>query len=420
MLTIKTVENGSIGNELKLKSGDILLSFDEIEVVDELDYLFYNDKTEFTMQVQRKKKIFDFEIEKDEDESLGLDFVEELTTRTCHNKCIFCFVDQMPKGFRETLYCKDDDYRFSFISGNYITLTNDTPKDLQRIMRLKLSPLYVSVHATEKNLRIAMLKNKFAGDIMEQLRQLTAAGIDIHTQVVLCKNINDGEHLQKTMEDLFSLYPKVKSLAIVPVGLTKYRDNLAEIEPSDKEFAEKVIDQVTRFSGKAFIRTGERFVFCSDEFYCLANREVPSGAFYGDYPQIENGVGLIRKFVDEFDNARRFDKVFSDKKTLIITGKSFYPTMKKLVESVSCPHKVQMIENTLFGETVTVAGLLTAKVILNQINLDKIDRILLPQNVLREFKNEFLDDITLEQFKQKTQKEVVICENDGAKFYENL
>ncbi|MEG2116916.1 MAG: DUF512 domain-containing protein, partial [Clostridia bacterium] len=250
MLTIKTVENGSIGNELKLKSGDILLSFDEIEVVDELDYLFYNDKTEFTMQVQRKKKIFDFEIEKDEDESLGLDFVEELTTRTCHNKCIFCFVDQMPKGFRETLYCKDDDYRFSFISGNYITLTNDTPKDLQRIMRLKLSPLYVSVHATEKNLRIAMLKNKFAGDIMEQLRQLTAAGIDIHTQVVLCKNINDGEHLQKTMEDLFSLYPKVKSLAIVPVGLTKYRDNLAEIEPSDKEFAEKVIDQVTRFSSK--------------------------------------------------------------------------------------------------------------------------------------------------------------------------
>lgn len=420
MLTIKSVKNNGIGKELKLKPNDILLSFDNFEAVDELDYLFYNEKENFTMQVQRRNKVFEFEIEKDESESLGLDFLEELKVRTCHNKCVFCFVDQMPKGFRETLYCKDDDYRFSFISGNYITLTNDSDEDIERIIRLKLSPMYVSVHTTDGELRKVMLKNKFAGKIMEQLEKLTKAGIEIHTQIVLCKNINDKEYLQKSMEDLFALYPMVKSLAIVPVGLTKYRENLFKIEPSDGNFASEVIDQVNKFSSMAFLKKGERFAYCSDEFYCLSEREVPNGKFYGNYPQIENGVGMIRKFVDEFESAKTQNKNFNQKKTLIITGKSFYPTMKKLVESVHAPHTVQMILNTFFGDNVTVAGLLTGKEILRQIKAEEYQRILLPQNVLREFKEEFLDDLTLEQFKAQTKIEVEVCENDGAKFFEYL
>ncbi len=420
MLTIKEIDKYSIGEELELQQGDKLLEINGIEVEDVLDYHFIESEEFFTMKIQRGQELFEFEVEKDQLEPIGLSFVEQLEIRTCHNKCIFCFVDQMAKDFRETLYCKDDDYRFSFISGNYITLTNDTEKEFERIKRLKLSPLYISVHATDPELRKVLLHNKFAGKIMEQLRELTEAGIEIHTQIVLCKGINDGEYLKKSLEDLYSLYPMVKSLAIVPVGMTQFREGLFEIPRSDKAFAEATINMVEEFSNKCYHKHKDRFVYCSDEFYCLAERQMPSGEFYGDYPQIENGIGLVRKFQDEFESVKDTKKEFDKKKTVLITGKSFEPYLRGMLESINCPHHVVGLKNTLFGDTVTVAGLLTGNIIMNFLKGTDYERVLLPQNVLREFKQEFLDNITLEQLKNETGKEIVMSENDGAKLLEIL
>ncbi len=420
MLIIKSVDEGSVGFEIGLEPNDKLLKFNGQEIEDVLDYFFIESQEEFTMTVDRAGEIHELEVEKYEDEDMGLNFVSDLETRTCHNKCVFCFVDQMPEGYRDTLYCKDDDYRLSFISGNYVTLTNDTQKDLERIVRLQLTPIYVSVHATDGEVRKNMLANRFSDKIMSQLKYLTDNGITVHTQVVLCKNLNDGPQLQKTMEDLYSMYPMVKSLAIVPVGMTKFRAGLAHIEKSDKNFAETTIDLVDAFAKKCTDEVADAFVCCSDEFYCLTDREFPNKEHYCGYPQIENGVGLVRKFIDEFEDAVQENKVFNKKKTLLVTGVSFYPHLTKLLESVSAPHKVVCVENTLFGDTVTVAGLLTGNVIYDKIKDMDFERILLPQNVLREFGDVFLDNMTLEEFKEKVNAEVVISLNHGGKLYELL
>ena len=420
MLIIKSVDEGSVGFEIGLEPNDKLLKFNGQEIEDVLDYFFIESQEEFTMTVDRAGEIHELEVEKYEDEDMGLNFVSDLDTRTCHNKCVFCFVDQMPEGYRDTLYCKDDDYRLSFISGNYVTLTNDTQKDLERIVRLQLTPIYVSVHATDGEVRKNMLANRFSDKIMSQLKYLTDNGITVHTQVVLCKNLNDGPQLQKTMEDLYSMYPMVKSLAIVPVGMTKFRAGLAHIEKSDKNFAETTIDLVDEFAKKCTDEVADAFVCCSDEFYCLTDREFPNKEHYCGYPQIENGVGLVRKFIDEFEDAVQENKVFNKKKTLLVTGVSFYPHLTKLLESVSAPHKVVCVENTLFGDTVTVAGLLTGNVIYDKIKDMDFERILLPQNVLREFGDVFLDNMTLEEFKEKVNAEVVISLNHGGKLYELL
>lgn len=420
MLTVKSVDKNSIAEELGIEKGDVLSKINGNEVEDVLDYLYLEGETEFTLEVLSNGTSYTLEVERDLDENIGLSFVEELEIRTCQNKCVFCFVDQMPKGLRNTLYVKDDDYRLSFISGSYVTLTNDTDKELDRIIRLHLSPLYVSVHATDEKVRCELLHNRFAGKIMNQLKKLTSNGIEVHTQVVLCKGLNDGDILYKTIMDLYSMYPMVKTLAIVPVGTTKYRDKLPKLMLFDKESAASVIDDVeacARYFRKVH---GEPFVYLSDEFYCIAGREVPTAENYGAYDQIENGVGLVRKFVDEFKGKMTEDKVFSSKKTLLVTGVSFYPILKKLAEEAHCPHDILCVKNDFFGNTVTVAGLLTPTDIIKQIGDKKYERIILPSTILKEFGNEFLDGSTVLDFEKRTGAEIVISPKDGGELYNIL
>lgn len=419
MLTIKTVENNSIAKELGIEVGDVLFKINGKEVEDVLDYLYLEGETEFSLEILSNGKTYTLDVERDLDEDIGLSFSDELEVRTCCNKCVFCFVDQMPKGLRDTLYVKDDDYRLSFISGSYVTLTNDSDEELDRIIALHLSPIYVSVHATDEECRSKLLKNRFAGKLMQQLEKLTSNGIEVHTQVVLCKNLNDGDILHKTIADLYKLYPKVKTLAIVPVGVTKFRKDFDGFELFDKESAAKVIDDVELCAKYFYEKHGEPFVYLSDEFYCLAEREMPEAKHYGAYDQIENGVGLVRKFIDEFNEEISADKIFSSKKTLLVTGVSFFPTLEKLLKKVGCPHEILCVENDFFGKTVTVAGLLTATDILKHIKGD-YDRIILPSNVLKEFGNVFLDGTTIEEFREKVNAEVVVSPKSGGELYKIL
>lgn len=420
MLTVKSVEKNSIAEELGIEAGDVLSTINGKDVEDILDYLYLEGETEFTLEVLSNGETYTLDVERELDEDIGLTFEEELKIRTCQNKCVFCFVDQMPKGLRDTLYVKDDDYRLSFISGSYVTLTNDSDAEIDRIIALHLSPLYVSVHATDEKVRCELLHNRFAGKLMSQLKKLTAGGIEVHTQVVLCKGLNDGDILHKTIADLYSLYPMVKTLAIVPVGTTRHREGLYSLELFDKESASKVIDEVEPCAKYFFSKHGEPFVYLSDEFYCLAGREVPTADFYGAYDQIENGVGLVRKFIEEFNEEITPNKAFSNKKTLLVTGVSFYPTLKKLIESVNCPHEILCVKNDFFGRSVTVAGLLTPTDIIAQMDDKKYERIILPSNILKEFGDVFLDGTTLSEFAEKVGCEVVVSPRSGGDLYKLL
>lgn len=420
MLTVKSVEKNSIAEELGIEAGDVLSTINGKDVEDILDYLYLEGETEFTLEVLSNGETYTLDVERELDEDIGLTFEEELKIRTCQNKCVFCFVDQMPKGLRDTLYVKDDDYRLSFISGSYVTLTNDSDAEIDRIIALHLSPLYVSVHATDEKVRCELLHNRFAGKLMSQLKKLTAGGIEVHTQVVLCKGLNDGDILHKTIADLYSLYPMVKTLAIVPVGTTRHREGLYDLKLFDKESASKVIDEVEPCAKYFFSKHGEPFVYLSDEFYCLAGREVPTADFYGAYDQIENGVGLVRKFIEEFNEEITPNKAFSNKKTLLVTGVSFYPTLKKLIESVNCPHEILCVKNDFFGRSVTVAGLLTPTDIIAQMDDKKYERIILPSNILKEFGDVFLDGTTLSEFAEKVGCEVVVSPRSGGDLYKLL
>lgn len=420
MLTVKSVEKNSIAEELGIEAGDVLSTINGKDVEDILDYLYLEGETEFTLEVLSNGETYTLDVERELDEDIGLTFEEELKIRTCQNKCVFCFVDQMPKGLRDTLYVKDDDYRLSFISGSYVTLTNDSDAEIDRIIALHLSPLYVSVHATDEKVRCELLHNRFAGKLMSQLKKLTAGGIEVHTQVVLCKGLNDGDILHKTIADLYSLYPMVKTLAIVPVGTTRHREGLYDLKLFDKESASKVIDEVEPCAKYFFSKHGEPFVYLSDEFYCLAGREVPTADFYGAYDQIENGVGLVRKFIEEFNEEITPKKAFSKKKTLLVTGVSFYPTLKKLIESVNCPHEILCVKNDFFGRSVTVAGLLTPTDIIAQMDDKKYKRIILPSNILKEFGDVFLDGTTLSEFAEKVGCEVVVSPRSGGDLYKLL
>ena len=318
MAKIIGVDKGSISYQLGIKSGDILLSFDGNPVKDILDYHYYDGMEEFVMTVSRGEQITDYEIEKDYDESLGLELDEsmELTPLRCKNKCKFCFVDQLPKGMRESLYVKDDDYRLSFVSGNYITLTNVFKEELDRIVRLHLSPLYVSVHTTDNNIKNQLVTNPEGSKTFEKLKFLTDNGIQVNTQIVMCPNENDGEVLLHTLEDLQRLRPMLKSVAVVPVGLTKHREGLYPLMPVDKEKARQTITLIDSINKKYGV-----FVYPSDEFYIKAELSLPNYEDYGDFEQIENGVGLVRMFEYEVECALcEVKKNKSKAKVSLITG----------------------------------------------------------------------------------------------------
>ncbi|MBQ8319378.1 MAG: DUF512 domain-containing protein [Clostridia bacterium] len=410
MLKITRVQKNSIGAELGLEKGDVILRFDGHAAEDELDYLYYSALEEFTITVKDGKTgaEVEVEIEKDEDESLGLEFEKNTKIRTCHNHCVFCFVDQMPKGMRESLYVKDDDPAMSFTCGNFVTLTNLSDEGLERIVRLKLSPLYLSVHTMNGALRAKLLNNRFAGKIATQIETLVKGGIEMHCQAVIVPNENDGEELAYTARELFKYYPAVRDLACVPTGLTRYREGLTEIPDVDKEYSEKLLDLVDLLNAEF----GVNFLLPADEYFVKAERPFKEKEFYGNFEQIENGIGMTAKFLSEAREALKKQgkrQLKSPKTSVLVSGVSaakanatLYAEMENAVTGLTLC--VLPVVNEFFGSTVTCTGLLTGKDMLEAVkrHLEKhaADEVILAGNTMREFEDVFLCGMTLGEFEQ--------------------
>ena len=423
MLKISKVYKNQIADELGLKIGDEVLSFDGFIVEDVLDYLYYDSLTYFTLTVKSQGEEIDFEIEKDEDESLGLEFESDnLEIKNCRNKCVFCFVDQMPKGMRPSLYLKDDDYRQSFLRGNFVTLTNVSDKEIDRIIRLNLSPLYVSVHATDCEVRKKLLGNRFAGEILEKLKKLTANGIKVHTQIVLVPSLNDGAVLDKTCHDLVALGENILSIAVVPCGITKFREGLYKIDDVDAGYSKCLIEQINFLN--SLLKTN--IITPADEFYFKAKLPLPSEDFYSDYPQIENGVGVTAKFLAEIKSSVK--KAKNDKNYLVISGTSASGFIAEQVEYVKSYVKglratVLSVENEFFGNTVNCTGLLVGKDILNavlKVDYKSYDKIILPNVCLKREEEVFLDGVTLSDITLKTGLEITVTDGTGESFVNAL
>ena len=420
---IKTVLPGSIASELELAPGDVLLSVNGKEIEDILDYHYLTNEEYLTVLVRKPDgEEWELEIEKEFEEDLGLEFTEELMDqyRSCRNQCIFCFIDQMPPGMRETLYFKDDDARLSFLQGNYITLTNMSDKQIDRIIFYKLSPINISIHTTNPELRCRMLNNRFAGTALEKIDRLCRAGITMNGQIVLCKGYNDGEELRRTLRDLEKYVPEMQSVSVVPVGLTKYRDGLVPLEPFGREEAGEVLALIGEYQEYYKSRYNTRLVFASDEWYLTAGEEIPEADFYENYPQIENGVGMVRSLLDEFTEAfsrAKPDSVCRD--VALATGRLMAPILRRLFEVL--PDKfpntrvtVYDIRNDFFGESITVAGLLTGRDIIAQLTgLPAAGRLLLPSALLRSGENVLLDDVTVSDIEKALQTTVRIVKSDG-------
>lgn len=422
-LIIETVEGDSIAGELGLEPGDMILRVNDTGISDILDYRFSIAEENLEVLVQKANgEQWLLEIEKDYDEPLGIRFRGGGwgQTRRCGNKCIFCFVDQMPGQMRPTLYVKDDDYRLSFAQGNFITLTNAGPGELERIARLRLSPLYISVHTTNPELRRSMMGNPRAGKIMEQLRFLASAGIEMHTQVVLCPGINDGPELERTAGDLAGLWPAVRSLAVVPVGLTGHRRGLYELRPYNGTEARRVLDQVHRWQQLCLAEYNYPLVFAGDEFYLLAGVPLPPAEKYGGFPQTENGVGLVRLFLDEWEAVRKTlpARVQRPVRCSVVTGTLaagvLGPVVGELNRIAGVDVTLHVLENKFFGKTVTVAGLLTGQDLLAGLSgRDPGERLYIPQVMLRAGERVLLDDMTLEELSGRLKVPVIPVSGPG-------
>jgi putative radical SAM enzyme (TIGR03279 family) len=400
LLEIDSILPDSTAARLGLKAGDILDSINGHVVQDVIDYQFSVAEERITVFFHTKEgKSGTIKVVKDPDDNLGITFSPFPITR-CKNRCIFCFVDQMPAGCRKSLYIRDDDYRASFLFGNYITLGALAEKDWARIFSQRLSPLYISVHATDPSLRSIMLRNKKAPDVMESMKRLAAGGIRMHTQIVLCPGVNDGAYLQKTVEDLSGLFPAVSSIAVVPVGLTKYRKDLFPLRAFTRPEAHAVVDQMTLMGKRFKKQLGTRLVFASDEFYIKAGEDVPPASFYEDFPQIENGVGMVAEFLREASRTR-MPKQFPKIRVTVVTGVSFSAILKKVLGRTRKVPGVRIdlvtVPNKFFGPAVTVTGLLTGHDIRHALrNRDTGDIVLVPANALKEDEDVFLDGMTLE------------------------
>ena len=426
---IKSIINNSPVSRLDIKSGDILVSVNGHEIVDVLDYMYYSAEIHTDLVIKRNGISYSFSVEKSEYDDLGLEFETFLMDKkqSCCNKCIFCFIDQMPPNMRETLYFKDDDARLSFLQGNYVTLTNLNQKDIDRIIQMKLS-INVSVHTTNPELRCMMMNNRFAGEKLDYLRQFAEAGISMNCQIVLCPGINDGKELERTLTDLGNLMPNIQSIAVVPVGLTKYRDGLYPLKLFDKQGANETIDLIERFQNKFLEEYGTRLVFPADEFYITAEREFPSEEDYEDYCQYENGVGMMRSFINEFDSA--FDNAEDDEikecHTSIATGALAYKYIYELIEksekkwhNISC--KVYKIRNDFFGETITVTGLITGQDLIAQLKNQPLgDILLLTSNMIKRDSDLFLDDYTISDVEKALNVKIRIINNDGFSLFDAI
>lgn len=406
---IASVDPHSPARKAGVRPGETLTHINGHPIVDVLDYKFYayDPKLELTL-TEPEGGSRTLRIRKEEGEDLGLNFETYLMdrARSCANKCIFCFVDQMPPGMRDTLYFKDDDARLSFLMGNYITLTNLSRREIQRVIDLRISPINISVHATDPQLRTAMLKNPRAGECLDIMSRFAQAGIEMNCQVVACPGVNDGPALARTMEDLGQLYPAVTSVAVVPVGVTRFREGLCSIEPYTKEQAAALIDQVESFASHFMENKGTNLVWCSDEFYLIAGRVLPEKAYYEDMDQLENGVGMLRLLLHQADMALEEEEPEQTAPFSIATGLSAAPFVQEILDNTrkQCGNikgTVYPIINRFFGETITVSGLITGTDLMEQLRgKDLGERLLIPDNMLRAGERVFLDDVTVEQVEE--------------------
>ncbi len=426
---IKKVIQGSIAEEIGLEPGDVILKINDTEVRDILDYRFLMSDEEILLTVLTKQgEEVEVEIEKEIYEDLGVEFSSGLIdgAKSCANRCVFCFIDQLPEGMRETLYFKDDDTRLSFFQGNYVTLTNVPEKELDRFISMRVSPINVSVHTTNPELRVEMLKNKNAGNIMERLRKLSDNGILLNAQIVLCPTINDGAELERTLEDLLSI-GHMRSVSIVPIGKTRFREGLCEIPSVTKEKATEVLDTIEAWQKKALEKVGTRLFYASDEFYLRAERELPGAEEYEHFPQIENGVGLIASMKEEFYNAlEEKHRVEKARRVSIATGVAAYNFIKSIAKEAEKRYNnlkvdVYEITNDFFGSEITVAGLLCGRDIISQLKgKDLGGRLIISKSMLRDSTDVLLDDITVKDIEKELGVKIKAIENDGYEFLEAL
>lgn len=421
---ISKIVPGSIGEELELEVGDVLLEINGEPVEDVFDYRYLmNDEFVVLLIEKGNGEQWELEVEKEYEEDLGIEFENGLMDeyRSCSNHCIFCFIDQMPPGMRETLYFKDDDSRLSFLQGNYVTLTNMSERDMERIIRFHLSPINISFQAMNPELRCKMLHNRFAGDALKKVDRLFEAGITMNGQIVLCKGINDKEELEYSLEKLAAYAPLLQSVSIVPVGLTKYRDGLYPLQAFNQEDAKELLAQVHRWQKKMMAEQDIHFVHASDEWYILAGEELPEEETYDGYLQLENGVGMLRLLETEVGQAL-CDLEGDDRNACVTvaTGKLAGPFLEKYLKMIETKFpnihgKVEMISNTFFGEEITVSGLLTGRDLKTQLSGKMLgDRLLLPCNMLRSGENVFLDDMTVEELSKALGTEIVVVDERGA------
>lgn len=423
---IKEVEEGSIASELELSRGDELISINGQPVEDVFDYHYLLNDEYIELLVRKPDgEEWELEVEKEFEDDLGIVFENGLMDeyRSCRNKCVFCFIDQMPPGMRETLYFKDDDSRLSFLQGNYVTLTNMSDHDIDRIIHYHLAPINISFQTTNPKLRCKMLNNRFAGDIFPKVQRLADAGIEMNGQIVLCKNLNDGEELERSIKDLAGYLPHLKSVSVVPVGLSKFRDGLYPLEPFTEEDAKKVIDLIEKWQKMLYKEYGLHFIHASDEWYLLAKRELPKEETYDGYLQLENGVGMLTLFENEAEEAL-LEMAEDDRKRKIsfATGKLAFPYIRKQADKIS--RKFPSVEvfgyqirNEFFGESITVSGLLTGQDMIKQLKGKELgEELLLPCNLLRSGENVFLDDITVEEVEKELGVSVRIVDSEGGDF----
>lgn len=429
---ISSVKKNSLCDAKGIKAGDELLKINGNEIIDVLDYDFYMAEQNLTLTF--KCADGKYRVVKSKSADCGLEFETYLMDKQqhCKNKCVFCFIDQLPKGLRESLYFKDDDSRLSFLFGNYITLTNISEHEIERIISMHISPVNISVHTMNPELRVQMMKNKNAGKSLEIIKRLAEAGIKMNTQLVLCPGINDGDELRRSIEELSSLYPSVQSIAAVPVGLTKFREGLEKLEPYNKETAGETIDIIEEYSSKFRKEFGTGLVYPADEFFIKAERELPSAEYYDDYPQLDNGVGLVRSFCDDFfDELEYCNEKPTNKKVTLATGVDFYPYLcelcKKAQEKYGVEIEVHKIINNFFGETITVSGLVTGIDLYEQLkDCDLGDKLLLPSSMISDYtnhtenKNKFLDDMTVEELEERLNAKIILTNGNGGQLLKDI
>lgn len=425
---IKEVLEGSIAEEMEIEVGDYLLSVNGEEIHDIIDYRFLTADEELLLEIEKQNgEVWEIEIEKDYGEELGIEFGGGIMdkAKSCSNKCMFCFIDQLPKGMRETLYFKDDDSRLSFLQGNFVTLTNMKEEDIQRIIKYHISPINISVHTTNPELRVKMLSNRFAGNVFERMKQLSEAGIQMNAQIVCVPDVNDKDELKRTIEDLYKLYPYVNNVAVVPIGITKYREGLAKVKTFNKETSKETIEMVNVLQKRFYKEVQEPFVRLSDEFYIVAGMEVPDEDFYNGYEQIEDGVGVTRCFINAIERDLEFLDLNSKGSYSIVTGTLAYDEVKKAADKICAKNPkihidVFKIINNFFGDTITVTGLLTGTDIVDQIKGKiKSKYLLMSDNMFRrgyELAPEsaiMLDDMTIEDIERELDVKVITCDFSG-------